>query len=242
VSFLAAAVALLSSIHRYLAGKTRLRSFYTATILQSKLPTYSTFRARLNRGHLICLRLGDIDHDGEPSGTTALFLFTGTMNQTLHGLRSDTTFMDTISTPSTQTNTSQRNPQRLSALYQYHNAPEVAPAHGLEYDETVHSTCSDKYPVPQNNKDYQPPQSSKVYDNDRPPLIIFGMKLRTFLLVAALLVLVVIGAAVGGGVGGRGMHENSGNGMLPIDNENNDDGNNADASNDDNNSTNTSTR
>ena len=140
---------------------------------------------------------------------------------------------------------SQRNPQRLSALYQYHNAPEVAPAHGLEYDETVRSAFSDKYPVIHNNKNYEPPHSGKVFDNDRPPRIIFGMKIRTFLLVATLMVLVIIGAAVGGAVGGKGGHENMATGVWPTDNENNDDGNNAntDNSNDnDNSSTNTSTR
>jgi hypothetical protein len=173
---------------------------------------------------------------------TALLLFTVNMNTALE-IPSDATSMDIIMAFSTPTNTLQRNPQRLSALYQYHNAPEVAPAHGLEYDETVRSTYSDKYPVVNNKRNYEPPQSSKVFDNDRPPMIIFGMKLRTFLLVATLLVLVVIGAAVGGAVGGRGMHENTGNGMWPTDNENNDDGNNADASNDGNNgTTNTSTR
>jgi hypothetical protein len=148
-------------------------------------------------------------------------------------------------TITTSTNTPQRNPQRLSALYQYHNAPEVAPAHGLEYDETVHSTCSDKYPVIHNNRNYEPPQSSKVYDNDRPPRIIFGMKIRTFLLVAAFMVLVVVGAAVGGAVGGKGGHENMATGVWPTDNENNDDGNNANTDNsddNDNSSTNTNTR
>jgi hypothetical protein len=149
-----------------------------------------------------------------------------------------------LQTSNTQTDTSQRNPQRLSALYQYHNAPEVAPAHGLEYDETVHSTCSDKYPVIHNNRNYELPQSSKNFNNDRPPTIIFGMKIRTFLLVAAFMVLVVVGAAVGGAVGGKGGHENMATGMWPTDNENNDDGLNTDTSNsnDDNNSTNTSTR
>jgi hypothetical protein len=101
----------------------------------------------------------------------------------------------------------QRNPQRLSALYQYHNAPEVAPAHGLEYDDTIHSTSSDKYPVVE-ARHYGPTHVSKIYDNDRPPRIIFGMKVRTFLLVAAVLVVIVISAAVGGAVGGKNMHEN----------------------------------
>ncbi|KAK4953426.1 hypothetical protein LTR66_013387, partial [Elasticomyces elasticus] len=44
----------------------------------------------------------------------------------------------------------QQPPQRLSALYQYHNAPEVAPAHGLEYDDTIYPS-SDKYPVVHSN-------------------------------------------------------------------------------------------
>jgi len=102
----------------------------------------------------------------------------------------------------------------------------VAPAHGLEHDETTHSTFSDKYPVVHSNKNYEPAQSGKVFDNDRPPRIIFGMKIRTFLLVATIMVLVVIGAAVGGAVGGKGMHENQPNhSAWPTDNESNDDGN-----------------
>ena len=41
----------------------------------------------------------------------------------------------------------------------------------------------------------------------RPPRIIFGMKVKTFLLVASLMLLVIIGAAVGGAVGGKNLHE-----------------------------------
>lgn len=150
--------------------------------------------------------------------------------------------MDTITNiPTLKLTPSQRNPQRLSAMYQYHNAPEVAPAHGLEYDETVRSAFSDKYPVIHNNKNYEPPHSGKVFDNDRPPRIIFGMKIRTFLLVATLMVLVIIGAAVGGAVGGKGNEANTR--AWPTNGENNDDGNNTDATDsNDNNSTNTSTR
>ena len=47
-----------------------------------------------------------------------------------------------------------------------------------------------------------------MYDNDRPPRIIFGMKVRTFLLVAAAMLLIIVGAAVGGAVGGKSMREN----------------------------------
>lgn len=43
----------------------------------------------------------------------------------------------------------------------------------------------------------------------RAPSIIFGMSLRTFLLVAALILLVVAGAAVGGAVGGRNLQNNA---------------------------------
>ena len=46
-----------------------------------------------------------------------------------------------------------------------------------------------------------------VNDN-RPPRIIFGMKVKTFLMVAAVMTLVVVGAAVGGAVGGKNMREN----------------------------------
>ncbi|GAB7353634.1 hypothetical protein MBLNU459_g4047t1 [Dothideomycetes sp. NU459] len=99
-------------------------------------------------------------------------------------------------------------PQRLSALYQYHNAPEVAPAHGLEYDDTVYPV-SDKYPV---IHQYSPPKydAKDAYAiNNRPPRIIFGMKVRTFLVVAVVFILIIVGAAVGGAVGGRNMHGGS---------------------------------
>lgn len=94
------------------------------------------------------------------------------------------------------------NPQRLSALYQYHNAPELAPVSGLEYDDTIHDASSDKYPVV-HHRHYESTIVGKVYDrNDRPPRIIFGMKVRTFLLVAAIMLLLIVGAAVGGALGG----------------------------------------
>lgn len=94
------------------------------------------------------------------------------------------------------------NPQRLSALYQYHNAPELAPVSGLEYDDTIHDASSDKYPVV-HHRHYESTIIGKVYDrNDRPPRIIFGMKVRTFLLVAAIMLLLIVGAAVGGALGG----------------------------------------
>lgn len=93
-------------------------------------------------------------------------------------------------------------PQRLSALYQYHNAPELAPVSGLEYDDTIHDASSDKYPVV-HHRHYESTIIGKVYDtNDRPPRIIFGMKVRTFLLVAAIMLLLIVGAAVGGALGG----------------------------------------
>ncbi|GAB7358301.1 hypothetical protein MBLNU230_g2375t1 [Neophaeotheca triangularis] len=108
-----------------------------------------------------------------------------------------------------------QNPQRLSALYQYHNAPEVAPAHGLEYDDNVYSS-SDKYPVvhqhhavASNTPSYENRYTGKhAYENsNKPPRIIFGMKVRTFLIVAFVMVLVITGAAVGGAVGGKSVHD-----------------------------------
>lgn len=109
----------------------------------------------------------------------------------------------------------QREPQRLSALYQYHNAPEVAPAHGLEYDDTVYPS-SDKYPVI-HERLYEGKLSGGKYDfggDNRPPRIIFGMKVRTFLVVASVMVLVIVGAAVGGAVGGQQLRENQAQTML----------------------------
>lgn len=107
----------------------------------------------------------------------------------------------------------QAPPQRLSALYQYHNAPEVAPAHGLEYDDTVYPV-SDKFPVVRESPGYDAASTIRytgkhafVNDN-RPPRIIFGMKVKTFLMVAAVMVMVIVGAAVGGAVGGQNMREN----------------------------------
>ncbi|KAK5171823.1 uncharacterized protein LTR77_003459 [Saxophila tyrrhenica] len=104
-----------------------------------------------------------------------------------------------------------QGPTRLSALYQYHNAPEVAPAHGLEYDDTVYPV-SDKYPVVREAKfvhghhRYTGKHAFVVNDN-RPPRIIFGMKVKTFLVVAVIMCLVVVGAAVGGAVGGKDLHQ-----------------------------------
>jgi hypothetical protein len=107
-------------------------------------------------------------------------------------------------------------PQRLSGIYQYHNAPEVLPEHGLEYDDTTYPT-SDKYPVTHSMDDHNSTfhnmqaaaaaaitrggsVSTQQYLN-KPPRIIFGMKLRSFLLVALVFVLIVVGAVVGGTVG-----------------------------------------
>ncbi|KAK1821916.1 hypothetical protein LTR12_003612 [Friedmanniomyces endolithicus] len=104
----------------------------------------------------------------------------------------------------------QREPQRLSALYQYHNAPEVAPAHGLEYDDTVYPS-SDKYPVIREAPSYDPSNYKGKHSfqtDNRPPRIIFGMKVRTFLVVALVVTLITVGAAVGGAVGGKSMREN----------------------------------
>lgn len=96
----------------------------------------------------------------------------------------------------------------MSTLYQYHNAPEVAPAHGLEYDDTKYSSLSDKYPVI-HSRPFDPTPANKVrYQRNRPPRIIFGMKVRTFFIVAAVIVCILVGAAVGGAVGGKSMREN----------------------------------
>ncbi|KAF2769993.1 hypothetical protein EJ03DRAFT_350800 [Teratosphaeria nubilosa] len=103
-----------------------------------------------------------------------------------------------------------QEPQRLSALYQYHNAPEVAPAHGLEYDDAVHPH-SDKFPAFTETPAYDPTnyKGKPAFPSDnRPPRIIFGMKIRTFLLVSAAMLCVVVGAAVGGAVGGRSVRNN----------------------------------
>lgn len=100
-------------------------------------------------------------------------------------------------------------PRRLSALYQYHNAPEVAPAHGLEYDDTIYP-CSDKYPVVSSAPYKQAEYTGKhAYRDNSPPRIIFGMKIRTFLCVAGVMILIVVGAAVGGAVGGKNVRENT---------------------------------
>lgn len=97
-------------------------------------------------------------------------------------------------------------PQRMSALYQYHNAPEVAPAHGLEYDDNIYPS-SDKYPVVRENGVYDRMDRRAFADNNRPPRIIFGMKIKTFLVVALIMILIVVGAAVGGAVGGKQLRE-----------------------------------
>lgn len=102
-----------------------------------------------------------------------------------------------------------REPARLSALYQYHNAPEVAPAHGLEYDDAIYPS-SDKYPVIRESPLYQGKFVGARHNfggDNRPPRIIFGMKIRTFLLVALVMAMIVVGAAVGGAVGGRQLRQ-----------------------------------
>ncbi|OTA22104.1 hypothetical protein BTJ68_14607 [Hortaea werneckii EXF-2000] len=100
--------------------------------------------------------------------------------------------------------------QRASTLYQYHNAPEVAPAHGLEFDDAVYPV-SDKFPVIREAPSYDMSnykgKHAYAIDN-RPPRIIFGMKVKTFLFVSLVMVLIIIGAAVGGAVGGKHMREN----------------------------------
>lgn len=101
----------------------------------------------------------------------------------------------------------QRYLQRSSISESSSLSKQVAPAHGLEYDDTIHSTSSDKYPVV-HSRHYDSTHGGKVFDNDRPPRIIFGMKVRTFLLVALAMVLIIVGAAVGGAVGGKSMQEN----------------------------------
>ncbi|KAL1304110.1 hypothetical protein AAFC00_000542 [Neodothiora populina] len=107
-------------------------------------------------------------------------------------------------------------PSRVSSLYQYHNAPEVAPGHGLEYDDTSYLS-SDKYTVSYGDRS-RPPSSSyrPGYDNSnvKSPLIIFGMKIRTFVIVAVVMVLIIVGASVGGAVGGRDMHGGNIKGQL----------------------------
>ena len=94
------------------------------------------------------------------------------------------------------------NPYRPSNLYQYHNAPEVLPASGLEQDDTIH-TFSDKYTV------QKPFRCDTRYDANspsvRPPLIIFGMKPRLFLIVTAIIICVLVASSVGGAVGGRNL-------------------------------------
>ncbi|KAK6003012.1 hypothetical protein QM012_000857 [Aureobasidium pullulans] len=96
-------------------------------------------------------------------------------------------------------------PQRLSGIYQYHNAPEVLPEHGLEYDDNTYPV-SDKYPVTSMD-DYPASFRAQQYrDTNKPPRIIFGMKVRSFLLVAFVFVLIVVGAVVGGTVGRSASH------------------------------------
>lgn len=49
--------------------------------------------------------------------------------------------------------------------------------------------------------------------DNRPPRIIFGMKVRTFLLVALVMILIIVGAAVGGAVGGKSIRETQDSGV-----------------------------
>ena len=101
----------------------------------------------------------------------------------------------------------QHEPQRLSGVYQYHNAPEVLPEHGLEYDDNVYPV-SDKYPVTSMDG-YPSSYSNKYRDDTKPPRIIFGMKVRSFVLVVVVFVLIVVGAVVGGTVGRNSAQANA---------------------------------
>lgn len=73
---------------------------------------------------------------------------------------------------------------------------------------------SDKFPVVRDSPGFETASTIRytgkhAYVNDnRPPRIIFGMKVKTFLMVAAVMVLIIVGAAVGGAVGGKNMREN----------------------------------
>ncbi|KEQ68448.1 hypothetical protein M436DRAFT_58440 [Aureobasidium namibiae CBS 147.97] len=96
-------------------------------------------------------------------------------------------------------------PQRLSGVYQYHNAPEVLPEHGLEYDDNTYPV-SDKYPVTSMDNYPSSFNAQQYREINKPPRIIFGMKMRSFLLVALVFVLIVVGAVVGGTVGRNASH------------------------------------
>jgi hypothetical protein len=51
----------------------------------------------------------------------------------------------------------------------------------------------------------------------KPPRIIFGMKIRTFLIVAGIMLVVILGAAIGGGVGGAHIQNGESNpGVAPM--------------------------
>lgn len=108
--------------------------------------------------------------------------------------------------PGAQTPDSQKH---QSLKYQYHNAPEVAPNRGLAYDSNPFNRASDKFPVQvQELKSNGLSSDYKGYDGasaPKAPLILFGMKPKTFTLVVFVMVCIIVGAAVGGAVGGRNM-------------------------------------
>nr|POF15510.1 hypothetical protein CFP56_48705 [Quercus suber] len=104
--------------------------------------------------------------------------------------------------------------------------PALVKNSGGEGSETTNTEENDNVAknAPQNNnvlKDNIAPQTTNfAKDNDVPtiniatktrfhmPRVIFGMKLRTFLLVATILAMVAVGASVGGALGGKSLqHE-----------------------------------
>lgn len=82
----------------------------------------------------------------------------------------------------------------------------MAPAHGLEYDDAVYPS-SDKFPVIREAYDGSTYKGKHAFEEEssRPPRIIFGMKIKSFLMVLFVVILVVVGAGVGGAVGGQSL-------------------------------------
>ena len=120
------------------------------------------------------------------------------------------TVMDSISC-SPASSPAPVSPQRPQYMQPYHTAPEVAPEVGLEHDD---HPLSDKLPVFRNihsrNENMRMShlfsRKGSLTDHDAgPPLIIFGMKLKEFLIVSLILACVLIAASVGGALGNRGL-------------------------------------
>ncbi|GAB7338361.1 hypothetical protein MBLNU457_4663t1 [Dothideomycetes sp. NU457] len=113
-----------------------------------------------------------------------------------------------MTTPSLFANTA----RRLSTPYQYHNAPEVLPASGLELDDSTEKQSDKITSITRGHRlsslfNFKPPVVEPA--NSKPPLILCDMKPRRFLLVSAVLICISVACLVGGILGNKAIQNNA---------------------------------